>query len=1241
MAPLSALNLLSEDKSNHRADPLSPQKEAEGGKEETLDVSLELPTLPAHYTIAGFRVHGSRVLPSRLIRHIEKALLSKHQTPSSSSSTPSSSSVPLSAEENAALVRAFLAQVNSWYIENGYLFARLVPRPHFLSVGNAGDRPKESSLSAKAGAEVDEAEKRAPAFLLTFDCAEPLVADPPLQITFLERRLSESAPHGSEVEDAKAEDAQPDRHEARSRGACLVETTGRLKPEVVAKHLRLVPGRPFKWDAERWQRAATESDLFEDAQASAVVLPGNEGIRVEVIALEKPVYSFRPGVSFSSALRDVEGQVSLEHRNVGGSSARARLALRLAPSFDFVPRRGIPTRAEGAPGSPGRPQSSSLSADLLFNSLSRATDQEFVRLSMSASSEFLPPPVLPSSPSRTTPSLPSSSLLSRVLAASSATPETPIPGVSTPLPAASHCHPQKSTRLLLPAGHFCLGVAASGEKRLGHSGTLWGEATVERRKGLYVHLTGVDRRTPREGDGAANNRDALKEGPRALHAENESEKPEDQKSEAGRSWRATIRNTFGKLRPSLSSTPSERASATMVAADDVASLLPSPLSGSIFSDPSVAHDVAKVAGGLRFKFSSGPSTQLALPTARLPTTWAFEASSFAGVYTPYTASDAEAAFSPLSSSPGTSGDRRPAPSKATSSSCPPRPGVSGLTARRRQAGDRRDSSFSFAALVPSPVSSLAKLLPKRLTEKTRFSRRVRELRRAAAAAMASVSPLVCSRAREAAVWTRSAVLGNLPFAPRLFPSFFASASPSSLYSSPPLPYCGFSLALASRAFPLSSLFPASSPPASCSSPGRFKRVLTGCLASVLSSFNFAQLAVSTRLNVDLLLPPRLLLPLLSGCLSPSSASASSASAPSSLSGHTCSLRGLLGRGRCLLRLLHSQASSYLSACRTTLSSAEALHESLATSLPSSASLYVLPRLSLCAFPVFCPASAAPASEPPLPAASAPSFAFTSEPASTSARCSAAPSETEKPVSPDILASLPSHADRRRFLAASLRAAAARYPSWEMVKLTGKKGNRLRGWGSEPVGIFEAVAEGSFELSVPIVARLPLGRGRPRLPLKLMEVAVFFDHSVGFSPFLLPAASPSPPSAAAAATAAAARALGSTATPTAVGDTALGSSALTGAAERASGPGGSRPLLFLAQAKQRLLKRGREVGASVAAALERGLERTGWSVCHWPSVGVCVRLALLSITFARPVRIRDDGVSLHPGRFFVGMVDDSL
>ncbi|KEP66948.1 UNVERIFIED_CONTAM: hypothetical protein HHA_272390 [Hammondia hammondi] len=1111
-----------------RADPLSVEQKGTGDVD-TPEASLQLPSLPPHYTIVGFRVQGSQVLPSHLVRQLEEELLSKHVSPastSSASSTPSSSSnapaetLPsaspspaspaascrssaLSAEENEALIHAFLDIVNSWYIENGYLFAHLVPRPHFLpSRVPVSDRRLSFGGSAGAGT----TEKPVPAFLVSFDCEEPPAANPPLHIAFFARRRPPTtaleSPRTQPDTAEKAGQSTSVEHDDAHRCEQLVETQGTLNPEILAHHLGLVPGKPFKWDAQRWHRAATESDLFADAHATAAVLPGDGGIRVEVAAVEKPACSLRPGLSFSSALRDVEGQLLLEHRNLFGTAARGSLALRLSPSLEFLPGQKQATDdAVSLP--PSRAQSSSLCAELLFNSLSRATDQESVRLLASASSSFSPPPLLPSSPSRSNPSLPSSSLLSRILAASPPTPETPtsFSGISTPLPASQ---PQTPARLLVPAGHFRVAFAASGERRLGAAGTMWGEATIERRKGLYVHL-GFAGRASRQGSDSSRLPGSLTEASDESRV-GEKRNEDAQHREESPSLGEKIRNALGKLQPPRYATRTAPTSVAIVSADDVASLLPSRERGSVFTDPSVAHDVAKVEGGVRFQFSES-SHQFGLPPTRLSPTWVFEASSFAGVYTPYTAADAAVAFAPLTPSGGASTHPGSQPAQASRDrTLPPLPGLAGFSPPRPHVGTSR--SFSLSSLVPSRVSAVAaKLVRGPLREESRFSQRCRKVKETVSAALASVSPLVASRARAAGVWTRSVALANLPFAPVLFASSFPSASPSLYSTSPPLPYCGASLSFASRAFPFSSLFLSRSSSASFASPGRLRSLLLRPLISLVSPFDFSQLAVRTRLNIDLLLPPRLLLPILSSCLSPSPSSPS-CSPPSSPS-PSCSSpssppprqmwQDVACRGRALWAQLSSHVSAYLSSCCFALSSAEAVNESVASSLPSLSSLCVLPRLSLCAFPVFHPSSASPAASLPStadplshpredmetsllsePTAASPVSSSPSSPTSSSVASStaSAPAKASEPAdatgkahaAPALFSSLPSHADRRRFLASSLRAAAARLPPWEMRKLSGLKGNRLRAWGAEPVGIFEAVADGAIELSLPIVAR---------------------------------------------------------------------------------------------------------------------------------------------------------------------------
>ncbi|PFH31088.1 hypothetical protein BESB_032850 [Besnoitia besnoiti] len=1160
-----------------------------------LDMPPDSPRLPSQYVIAGFAVRDSRVLPHELIARVEQELRARAAALPACQAAPTPQ-LPLSADQNAALVRAFAAVVNAWYLENGYLFARLHRRPRFV--------PMQKEHHGWNEGEGHSSQDAAPAFRVEFDCAEPLVANPPLKITFVRRETPQ------ELDARGAETGK----KARA-GAGLVETTGKLREDVLAKHLNLRPGAPFKWDVLRWQRAAGESDLFEDAQANAAVLPGNEGIRVEVVALEKPSRTLRPGISFpSSAPRDVQGQLLLENRNIAGTSARGRLALRLSPKFDFSREKD---KAKGSLAAVS--QTSSFSADLLLNSLSLATDQESVRLSASASSTLESPPLVASPQPPGTQGSGSAPLRSRLFA-SLAAKNPPGPAAS---PASSPNSTDSSASLLLPAGHVRVSFSAAAEKRLGEAGSVWGEASVERRKGRYLHFAAPSEQAS-----------GLEAAPAAPgHADGgDRQGSVGPSAEPKAGWTDKVKQTLRQAQPLLSAATA--AHPAVIGAEEVAALRPlSRLSvggGSVFGDPTVGHDVAKVAGGVRLRLNSRPADSLRERPSSPSTSVAFEASSFAGVFTPYTVSDAAAAFSVSAAGAAPSGASAGAPSPpASQTSCL---GYSWFPGWHAAASERQGGLSSALSSLSSSAffSNLAERLHlKRLLHGSALSQHYLTLKNKVGPAVASFSSAAYTRARQAGGWVRDRAMTTVPFAPQLLPSGFSHAPASSLYrTSPPLPFCGLSASFASRTVP----FLQKASPASDSAGGRgFCRRVRGCLGALASPFDLAHLSLCTRFHLDVLLPPRMLLAMLSSCV-PAAAVSSPAAAAASAA-QKGSLRVLCEHARNLSRSLLAKASCYVSSCRSALASAEELHKRAAAPGAMSSPL---PHLAFASLPYASSAFSADAPHgAPLPSSSFSAFPPFPEDNAAS-RGGAAPDA--KASAAAAFSALPSKEDRDRLRATSLRAAAARFPPWEMLKLKGEKGDRVRGWGREPVGLFEAVASGSLELRVPIVARARLGPAGPRVPVQLMELAFFLDHSLGFSPFLLHSSSPAPPSAAAAATAAAAAALGPS---TAVGDGALGSGVLTDAAETASGPGGSRPLRFLAQARQRASQKRQELEGRLRGAMDSLREKTGWSACQYPSVGMAVRIAPFCITFAKPVRLGETGLSFLPGRFHIGMINDSF
>ncbi|PHJ23794.1 transmembrane protein [Cystoisospora suis] len=680
----------------------APSSEPERGrrvrKEPLPGVNPFIPSF--HYTLAGFEVRNSKVLPSSVVAEAEEKVLSFLSRDAESrrkDGEKGEQRMLRSREENAALIQSFIALIHEWYALNGYVFARLRLPPEFIRK----TRPRE--LSNSSDATMSDSEH---SFIVSFTCEEPLNADPPLQITFLTRPTKEelhlqaekkgteepqsdassSGPSSSsrmneagspqamaEVQRANQSDSDGESKEKEDsegrpvhyydRRCRWKKTQGNLKPQALAKHLSLEAGKPFKWDDTKWRKVAGGSDLFEEAQATARALPGKKGIQVDVVAVEKPIRRCRPGFSVSAvSLREIEGKLKMEHRNLDGCGARGRLSVSLSPHIDPA-------------GSITRPRSSSLTADLVFNSLSVAANEESLRVSAYAASEFLPPPKMSSvqarllsrnarSSSDAVIPLPQRPVCGTVGTSSDAGPTIEADEPFTPDRAVSEPHAgegqppppfskplhnglrvrgereyDESPPMLLQAGHVRVGLCTSLEKAVGSDTRIWGRAKVERRKGLYLHLheptvlveaeahhaeeKGRNDPFPPATESTAEHLFPTEAG---THLEDGvSKRSSDKKPDGTEISRVTDRSTrsLAKVPGLLFRRSAANASLTVLAAEDVqenlqadsqkerrlgssiwSSILSpaatSAASTSFLSDPTVGHDIATVEGGVRF-----------------------------------------------------------------------------------------------------------------------------------------------------------------------------------------------------------------------------------------------------------------------------------------------------------------------------------------------------------------------------------------------------------------------------------------------------------------------------------------------------------------------------------------------------------------------------------------------------------------------------------------------------------------
>lgn len=543
--------------------------------------------------------------------------------------------------------------------------------------------------------------------------------------------------------------------------------------------------------------------------------------------------------------------------------------------------------------------------------------------------------------------------------------------------------------------------------------------------------------------------------------------------------------------------------------------------------------------GHSFSFCS-LSSQRSFGKAHQDTTFLLAASARAGVYVPYAASDAAVAFSPHSFL-----HTPPSPDSgcAAANVAEPKRGRSFLvtlfrkiTRQKADAGEHDDSSQDHPGGAETPrteatagsgdeqswfsvcpfVSSASGAPVNKLRTRVLCGEALHACR-AAGDRLAKVISRCCtssvSRMKEAVEAARARALAVLPFGPY----FLSPSSPSLplLRSTPPLPFCGFSLSFASRSFPFASLSasscPASpavySPPRSSPSPAAVN-CFPALSRRLFSCFDLSHASLHARATCDFLLPPRLLLPILAAVV-PSRRSgrlpSPSTDVPAFSTRPTKGLEAILAFFKTTPSRVRRSLREYISEASAAVGVAEALYRDAVAGM-------LAPVLSSC-----CPSSSSsgeligtPHAQHAAPLASreghsskknirearhvqgvstglqnanyastssAPAEGLETESRPDSSSASSTPeaslsfskSNNEKPDGEACLAAL---------CPRWIQQGSTRFPPWELLKpcsaLGGNRGRPsggLRGYVADALGLYEAVLGGGVELRIPIVVRL--------------------------------------------------------------------------------------------------------------------------------------------------------------------------
>mmetsp|Transcript_28094 Transcript_28094/g.39503 ORF Transcript_28094/g.39503 Transcript_28094/m.39503 type:complete len:700 (+) Transcript_28094:130-2229(+) len=106
-----------------------------------------------------------------------------------------------------------------------------------------------------------------------------------------------------------------------------VQTEGRTNPERIANALELKPGKPFKWEPNRWQKVLGSGIFGRVIKASPQRMKDGT-VQFHVIATERAPRNLEYGVSKSLYTNSWEGELEFEHGNLLGGGEILGLQVR-------------------------------------------------------------------------------------------------------------------------------------------------------------------------------------------------------------------------------------------------------------------------------------------------------------------------------------------------------------------------------------------------------------------------------------------------------------------------------------------------------------------------------------------------------------------------------------------------------------------------------------------------------------------------------------------------------------------------------------------------------------------------------------------------------------------------------------------------------------------------------------------------------------------------------------------------
>lgn len=155
---------------------------------------------------------------------------------------------------------------------------------------------------------------------------EPKISNQPVGITFCKEMVVED--DGSLVTYRQYREKHAARktfgHESIDRSnlnMTFVQTNGRTDPDRIARALKMKPGRPFKWDGNRWH-AVAESGIFSRVIKASPERMRDGNVQLHILATEAPSRNLEYGISKSLYTGSWEGEVDFQHNNLlgGGES---------------------------------------------------------------------------------------------------------------------------------------------------------------------------------------------------------------------------------------------------------------------------------------------------------------------------------------------------------------------------------------------------------------------------------------------------------------------------------------------------------------------------------------------------------------------------------------------------------------------------------------------------------------------------------------------------------------------------------------------------------------------------------------------------------------------------------------------------------------------------------------------------------------------------------------------------------